>query len=66
MPGTDLCRSMFFNDVGFSLIALQVLVMVLRTPRRLAAVTGMLALLIAFTAPLAWHSPVLQIPSRWR
>ena len=27
---------------------------------RLAAVTGMLALLIAFTAPLAWHSPVLN------
>src|ERR1035437_1729502 len=44
------------QTIGFTLIALQLLVWVLRTPRRLAAVTGMLALVIAFAAPLAWGS----------
>jgi uncharacterized membrane protein len=48
------------QTIGFTLIALQLLVFALRTPRRLAAVTGMLALIIAFTAPLAWRSPVLN------
>ena len=45
------------QTIGFTLIALQLLVMVLRTPRRLGAVTGMLALIIVFAAPLAWRSP---------
>jgi uncharacterized membrane protein len=44
------------QTIGFTLIALQLLVMVLRTPRRLAVATGTLALLIAFAAPVAWHS----------
>ena len=48
------------QTIGFTLIALQLLVLVLRTPRRLAVVTGVLALLIAFTAPLAWHSSFLN------
>lgn len=48
------------QTIGFTLIALQLLVLVLRTPRRLAAFTGMLGLLVAFTAPLAWRSPFLN------
>jgi uncharacterized membrane protein len=48
------------QTIGFTLISLQLLVLVLRTPRRLAAVAGMLGLLIAFTAPLAWRSPFLN------
>jgi len=48
------------QTIGFTLIALQLLVMILRTPRRLAAVTGTFALLIAFTAPLAWHSHLVN------
>jgi uncharacterized membrane protein len=48
------------QTIGFTLIAMQWLVLVLRTPRRLAAVTGMLALIVAFTAPLAWRSPFLN------
>lgn len=48
------------QTIGFTLIALQLLVMILRTPRRLAIVTGTLALLIAFTAPLAWHSSLVN------
>ncbi|MGO8734957.1 MAG: heparan-alpha-glucosaminide N-acetyltransferase domain-containing protein [Terriglobia bacterium] len=46
--------------IGFTLIALQLLVLVLRSPRRFATVTGMLALIVAFTAPLAWRSPFLN------
>jgi uncharacterized membrane protein len=48
------------QTIGFTLIALQLMVWVLRTPRRLAAVTGMLAVIVAFTAPLAWHSPFIN------
>ena len=48
------------QTIGFTLIALQLLVWVLRTPRRLAAAAGMLALIVAFTAPLAWRSPLLN------
>ena len=48
------------QTIGFTLIALQLLVLVLRTPRRLAAVTGILALGIAFVAPLAWRSPFVN------
>jgi uncharacterized membrane protein len=48
------------QTIGFTLIALQLLVWVLRTPRRLAAVAGTLSLLVAFTAPLAWRSPLLN------
>lgn len=48
------------QTIGFTLIALQLLVMLLRTPRRLAMVTGVLALLVAFTAPLAWNSEALN------
>ena len=48
------------QTIGFTLIALQLLVLVVRTPRRLAAVTGILALGVAFTAPLAWHSPFVN------
>ena len=44
------------QTIGFTLIILQLLVWVLRTPGRLAAVTGPLALIIALTSPLAWHS----------
>ena len=48
------------QTIGFTLIALQLLVLVLRAPRRLAAVTGVLALIVAFTAPVAWRSPFLN------
>ena len=48
------------QTIGFTLIALQLLMLVLRTPQRLAAATGMLALIVAFTAPLAWRSPFLN------
>ncbi len=48
------------QTIGFTLIVLQLLVWVLGAPRRLAAVTGTLALGIAFTAPLAWRSPFLN------
>ena len=48
------------QTIGFTLIALQLLVMVLRTERRLAIVTGTLALLIACAAPLAWHSSLVN------
>jgi uncharacterized membrane protein len=48
------------QTIGLTLIALQVLVWVLRTPGRLAAVAGALAPVVAFTAPLAWHSPFLN------
>jgi uncharacterized membrane protein len=48
------------QTIGFTLIAMQLLVWVMRTPRRLAAVTGTLALMVAFTAPLAWHSPFVN------
>lgn len=44
------------QTIGFTLIGLQLMVLVLRTPGRLAAVTGLLSLLVAFTAPLAWSS----------
>jgi uncharacterized membrane protein len=48
------------QTIGFTLIALQLLVWGLRTPRCFAAVTGMLAFVVAFTAPLAWSSPFLN------
>jgi len=48
------------QTIGFTLIALQLLVLVLRTPRRLAAVTGTLALIVVFAAPLAWRNPFLN------
>ena len=59
-PGADFLQFDVLQTIGFTLIALQLLVWVLRTPRRLAAVTGALALLVAFTAPLAWASPFLN------
>ncbi len=46
--------------IGFTLITLQFLVLVVRTPRRFAAVTGLLGLTVTFTAPLAWNSPLLN------
>jgi uncharacterized membrane protein len=62
--GLDAWRGFLQVDVlqtiGLTLIALQLLALVLRTPRRLAAVTGMLALIVAFTAPMAWRSPFLN------
>ena len=48
------------QTIGFTLIALQLLILGLRTPRRLAIVTGLLALIVAFTAPLVWHSPFVN------
>jgi uncharacterized membrane protein len=48
------------QTIGFTLIVLQLLVWALGAPRRLAAVTGTLALGVAFTAPLAWRSPLLN------
>lgn len=48
------------QTIGFTLIALQLLVMLLRTPRRLAMATGTLAVLIAFTAPWAWNGAALN------
>jgi uncharacterized membrane protein len=44
------------QTIGCTLIALELLVLVLRTPRRLMMVAGTLALTIASTAPLAWNS----------
>ena len=62
--GPDAWRGFLQVDVlqtiGFTLIALQLMVWVLRTPRRLAAVAGVLAVMVAFTAPLAWHSPFMN------
>ena len=62
--GPDAWQSFLQFDVlqtiGFTLIALQLLVLILRTPRRLAMVTGTLGLVIAFTAPLAWNSPFVN------
>jgi hypothetical protein len=49
------------QTIGFTLIALQLLVMIMRTPRRLAMATGTLALLVAFSAPLVWQSPILHL-----
>jgi uncharacterized membrane protein len=48
------------QTIGFTLIALQLLVLILRTPQRVAAITGMLALAVAFTAPLAWCNPFVN------
>lgn len=48
------------QTIGFTLISLELLVMLLRTPRRLAMATGALVPLIAFTAPLAWNSATLN------
>ena len=48
------------QTIGFTLISLQLLVLGLRTPTRFATVTGMLALIVAFAAPLAWNSPFLN------
>jgi uncharacterized membrane protein len=48
------------QTIGLTLIALQLLVLILRTPRRLAVVAGILALGVAFTAPLAWGSPLVN------
>jgi uncharacterized membrane protein len=47
------------QTIGFTLIALQLMVWILRTPRRLATVAGIVALVVVFTAPLAWHSSFL-------
>ena len=62
--GPDAWQSFLQVDVlqtiGFTLIALQLLVWGLRTPRRFATVTGVLALAVAFTAPLAWNSPLVN------
>jgi uncharacterized membrane protein len=44
------------QTIGFTLMVLQLLVLILRSTRRFAVATGSLALLIAFTAPLAWNS----------
>jgi uncharacterized membrane protein len=44
------------QTIGLTLMALQLLVLSLRTARRFATVTGLLALIVAFTAPLVWHS----------
>ena len=46
--------------IGFTLIGLQLLVLGLRTPRRFAIVTGLLALFVAFAAPLVWRSPFVN------
>lgn len=48
------------QTIGFTLIALQLLVLTLKSPRRLAIITGTLALVVAFTAPLAWNSPLVN------
>jgi uncharacterized membrane protein len=48
------------QTIGFTLIALQLLVLILRTPRRLAVLTATLALFVAFIAPVAWHSPFVN------
>lgn len=48
------------QTIGCTLIAMQFLVWVLRTPRRFAAVAGSLAFVIVFTAPLAWNSGLMN------
>ena len=48
------------QTIGLTLIALQLLVLGLRTPRRFATVTGLLALIVAFTAPPVWKSPLVN------
>ena len=48
------------QTIGFTLIALQLMVWILRTPRRLAAVAGTIALVVVVIAPLAWRSPFLN------
>jgi uncharacterized membrane protein len=48
------------QTIGCTLIALQLLVLILRTPRRLAIAGGLLAAGIACTAPLAWNSYLLN------
>ena len=48
------------QTIGFTLIILQLLVWVLRTPGRLAAVTGPLSLIITLVSPLAWHSRLVN------
>jgi len=48
------------QTIGFTLIALQLLVLGLGTPRRFATATGMFALMVALAAPLAWNSRFLN------
>ncbi len=49
------------QTIGFTLIILQLLVLVLRTPRRLAIVTASLALGVTMAAPLIWQSSLLHV-----
>ena len=48
------------QTTGFTLIALQLLVLALKSKKRFAIASGTLAMLIAFGAPLAWNSGLLQ------
>lgn len=48
------------QTIGFTLIALQLLVLALRSKRMFALACGGLSLFIAFIAPLAWNSGVIN------
>jgi uncharacterized membrane protein len=48
------------QTIGFTLIALQLLVLATRSKRTFALVCGGLSLLIAFAAPLAWNSGLVN------
>ncbi len=48
------------QTIGLTLIALELLVLALRSKKLFAAVSGALAIIIAFGAPLAWNSSLLN------
>ena len=48
------------QTIGFTLIALQLLVLVTKNKRTFALVSATLSLMIAFLAPLAWNSGIMN------
>jgi hypothetical protein len=51
--------------IAVTLLTVQLGVMVVRTPRRLAIVAGVLTMLIVVTAPLIWNIPIAETLPLW-
>jgi len=48
------------QTIGFSLVVLQLLVWLAKTPQRLMVIAGTTALTVALVAPWAWNSPLVN------